>query len=185
VSASVLLASALVRPFWSFTLYAPQYPKGLRLEVWLDRVTGDVREIDVLNHYIGMASLSAAAPLERALAEHAVHAFVVLALIGALVRPRWLVLVLSAPLITFPLAFIADCLYWLHRFGHDLDPRAPIELPPFTPTLFGNGVIGQFMTFAQPGIGFWMATGAAVIAGLGTALAFRGERWWPGRKESA
>jgi hypothetical protein len=66
----------------------------------------------------------------------------------------------------FPLSFIADSFFWLYRFGHELDPRAPLHLPQFTPQLFGNGTIGQFMTFATPQSGFWLAVaGVALLLG--------------------
>ena len=34
----------------------------------------------------------------------------------------------------------------------------------FTPELFGNGQIGQFATFAQPALGFWLAIVGVVLA---------------------
>ncbi len=165
LAASTLILVGLWLPWWSFQLYAPQYPQGLRLEVLLSGVRGDVHEIDMLNHYIGMASLSLAAPLERQYSTYAVLliSVVTAGLLFGQRRARIAAVVLAAG---FPLGFIADCFYWLHRFGHELDPRAPIELAPFTPELFGNGQIGQFMTFAQPGLGFWCAVGAALLAVL-------------------
>ena len=51
----------------------------------------------------------------------------------------------------------------MHTFGHHLDPRAPLHIPAFTPEFFGNGQIGQFMTFATPGAGFWLACSGLVL----------------------
>jgi len=73
--AAALFASSLTQPWWRFSLYAPQYPRGLTLLLSLSGMTGDVREIDMLNHYIGMGHLSEAASFERA---HAVHGVVLL-----------------------------------------------------------------------------------------------------------
>ena len=50
-----------------FELVAPQYPKGLKLDISLTGITGDVKEIDILNHYIGMRTMSDAASLESAM----------------------------------------------------------------------------------------------------------------------
>jgi len=148
-----------------FKLYAPQYPHGLTLIISLTGLGGDAHEIDTLNHYIGMAHLDAAAAFERSIALYAVGALCVavtaLALFGNR-RLSWVSLALGA---AFPAGFIADSFYWLYRFGHELDPRAPLNVPAFTPQLFGNGTIGQFMTFAVPQLGFWFA-----IAGV-SALA--------------
>ncbi|HEY3495918.1 MAG TPA: hypothetical protein VGK73_14570, partial [Polyangiaceae bacterium] len=75
-----------------------------------------------------------------------------------------------------PLGFVADFSYWLYRFGHDLNPRAPLRLEPFTPAMFGNGVIGQFMTFARPELGFWLALACVGLAVLLVALRERRRR---------
>jgi len=174
--AAALFASSLTQPWWRFSLYAPQYPRGLTLLLSLSGMTGDVREIDMLNHYIGMGHLSEAASFERA---HAVHGVVLLcvALLGLAVlsgrRARWSMVLAGA---LFPLGFLADSMYWLHRFGHELDPRAPLHIPPFTPQLFGNGAIGQFMTYAVPQQGFVLALAGVLVL---LAIALAGER---GRK---
>src|ERR1044071_6267354 len=65
--AAVLLVASIFLPYWRLTLLAPQYPGGLRVEAYLDRLDGDVREIDGLNHYIGMPPLGEAAKIERSL----------------------------------------------------------------------------------------------------------------------
>ncbi len=55
-------------PYWEFELDAPQYPNGLSLQGYPHRIVGDVSEIDLLNHYIGMRELREAANVERRLA---------------------------------------------------------------------------------------------------------------------
>ena len=164
--AGALLLVAYRHPWWSLRLYAPQYPNGLGVDILLSGARGDVREIDTLNHYIGMASLTTAAPLERQLAFGAIAGTAVLAAALLLWPKRKANFVALTALIAVPLGFIADFSYWLHRFGHGLDPKAPLRLEPFTPTMFGNGEIGQFMTFGRPELGFWLALGAACLAGL-------------------
>src|SRR5262249_16067166 len=54
-------------PYWTMKLAAPQYPRGLSLAIYPDRIAGDVDEIDGLNHYIGMRKIGTAAELERRL----------------------------------------------------------------------------------------------------------------------
>jgi copper chaperone NosL len=169
--AGALFSGSFFLPWWKFWLYAPQYPKGLRLELSLTGVGGDVAEIDLLNHYIGMGHLADAATFERQYAAYGVALLVVATLLlVAFAGPRLNKLIAIVAL-AFPVAFIADSFYWLHRFGHDLDPKAPLEIAPFTPEMFGNGQIGQFDTFAQPALGFWLC-----IAGVACAIASAGLR---------
>lgn len=169
VAACALLGSSYTQPWWSFKLYAPQYPKGLTLVISLTGMGGDVHEIDLLNHYIGMAHLAEAAPLERRLAGWGVAAICVVTFVGLLAAGRRLGKLVAIPAISFPLVFLADSFAWLYRFGHDLDPKAPIKLGAFTPEMFGNGQIGQFGTFAAPAIGFWLAI-AGVACTIGAVI---------------
>jgi hypothetical protein len=168
VVASVLAAigayvASFFQNWWSFTLYAPQYPHGLRLMISLTGMGGDVHEIDMLNHYIGMGHLADAARHERQLAGWGVGLVALMVLALALLAGRKVGKALVVPGLAFPVVFLGDAFYWLYTFGHHLDPHAPLHIPPFTPQLFGNGQIGQFMTFAVPGPGFWMAVGGLVF----------------------
>ena len=67
VAAALLLISSITQPYWRLTLHAPQYPKGLTVQAYLNRLEGDVQEIDGLNHYIGMRPLKEAAQFERSI----------------------------------------------------------------------------------------------------------------------
>lgn len=170
VASGGLLAGSLFLPWWKFWLYAPQYPKGLTLVISLTGMGGDVHEIDLLNHYIGMRHLADAAPLERQYAGAGVAIVVALTIaLAALSRFR-LNRFMALPALALPLGFLADSFYWLYTFGHDLDPKAPLEIGAFTPELFGNGKIGQFETFAQPAIGFWLAVAGVALALVGSVL---------------
>ena len=173
--------TAFSLPWWKFILYAPQYPHGLRLEIALTGLAGDVHEIGMLNHYIGMKHLEDAATFERHFAGYGVAAVALLA-VAALFwhgrRSRWLS---GVPGLLLPLGFLADSAFWLYRFGHELDPHAPVRIPGFTPQLFGNGQIGQFMTFAQPAAGFWIAlVGAVLFAAAGLLRSYS----WDSRRAS-
>jgi hypothetical protein len=172
-SAIALFVYSLQQPWWFFRLYAPQYPRGLTLIISLRGLSGDVREIDMLNHYIGMAHLDAAAAFERQYASHAVALLAVgVLLVAVFAKPArsWWLAGLGA---LFPLGFLADSLFWLYRFGHSLDTSAPLRIPSFTPQLFGNGSIGQFMTFARPERGFWFAVVGVVLLGVASFLRAR------------
>jgi hypothetical protein len=67
VAAAVLLIISIQRPWWRLKLNAPQYPAGLYVTAYVNRMAGDVAEIDGLNHYIGMRPLAEAAVLEQSI----------------------------------------------------------------------------------------------------------------------
>lgn len=170
-AARVALMLSLFFPYWQMVLKAPQYPDGLRMWAYVNHLQGDVAEIDGLNHYIGMRPLNDAATLERTLSIYAIIAFVLLIEGMIYVHSRWTVL-LALPAITFPAVFLLDLWYWMHSFGHNLDPKAPLSnaIKPFTPPILGVGDIGQFKTIASMGPGLWLAWIASGLLILGLVL---------------
>ena len=167
--AVVLFLTSVFLPYWNMRLNAPQYPKGLFVHAYLNHLEGDVREIDGLNHYIGMRPLAEAAQLERSLSLIAVGALALLVAGAIYIHTKWAALV-CLPAILYPLIFLADLQFWLANFGTNLDPTAPLSssIKPFVPPVLGKGFVGQFSTVATPGIGLILAAVASllVIAGL-------------------
>jgi hypothetical protein len=163
--ARICLLASLFLPYWHMELKAPQYPKGLHLTAYVNRVEGHVREINGLNHYIGMRKLEEAAPMEKAVSVWAIIAMVLLVEGATFIHSRWAVL-LVLPAILFPAFFLLDMHWWMKDFGLNLDPRAPLSssVKPFVPTILGTGVIGQFKTVAQMGWGLYLAWGAAGLS---------------------
>lgn len=150
------------------TLHAPQYPKGLTIDLYVNQVEGDAKEIDGLNHYIGMPKMEEAAAFERSFAVIAVTALAFLLVAAVFVRNWWAAL-LALPVIGYPLIFLADLFYWLYTFGHNLDPKAPLSssIKPFTPAVLGTGTVGQFETTASLEIGWWLAAAASLVLIVG------------------
>ncbi len=168
VLAAALLVTSTFFPYWKMRLNAPQYPQGLYIVVYVDRMEGDIREIDGLNHYIGMKPLEEAAQLERTLAPIAI-AVMALFIIGvAFIHSKWFA-VLAIPVMLFPFIFLLDMFVWLYYYGHSLDPQAPLSssIKPFTPTVLGTGTVGQFSTTATLQIGWYMALAAAILTAIG------------------
>src|SRR6478736_2187075 len=56
--ASLVLIATYFIPVWFIFLIAPQYPEGLTMNIWLNKITGQVEIINGLNHYIGMKHIS-------------------------------------------------------------------------------------------------------------------------------
>ena len=65
-AARIVLLISLFFPYWHMALDAPQYPNGLAVTAFVNHLAGDTREINALNHYIGMRPLEEAAQFERA-----------------------------------------------------------------------------------------------------------------------
>ncbi len=164
VVAGAMLIGSYFLPYWSMTLHAPQYPKGLHVHAYLNRLEGDVHEIDGLNHYIGMRPLNDAAQLERDTSAMLVIGVAFLLVAAVFVHSPWAALA-ALPALLFPAGFLADLQFWLANFGTHLDPRAALSssIKPFVPPVLGEGVIGQFRTVAVVRDGFWLATAAAVV----------------------
>jgi hypothetical protein len=171
VGAAVLIIVSIFLPYWSLVLHAPQYPQGLVVHAYLDRLEGDVQEIDGLNHYIGMRPLSEAAQLEKSISIFAIVALALLVLAAIFIHSPWSAL-LALPAILLPAVFLVDLYYWLNNFGQNLDPNAALSsaIEPFTPTILGEGVIGQFKTVAFADFGLLLATAASVLIVIGLFL---------------
>lgn len=173
LAGAVLFVLSLGRPWWGMVMYAPQYPQGLITIATLEHMSGDVDEIDELNHYIGMMRLNEAARVERAAAPYLVWAFAGLAVLALLVRRQWGAWLLRLPLLSFPAIFLADLKFWLWYAGNHLDPTAALSatIKGFTPVLLGEGKIAQFRTQAWLEPGFWLAVaGVAAVALAGVLL---------------
>jgi hypothetical protein len=173
LAAAILLIASTALPYWGLVLEAPQYPGGLQMRVFVNNMTGDddprldeVREIDGLNHYIGMHSLYDAAAFERSIAVPAVILMVIFLGAAAFLRRRWTWL-LAVPALIFPYVFLADLGLWMRYYGQNLDPYAPLSssIQPFVPPVIGEGVIGQFKTVAYVDTGWYLiAAGSILIA---------------------
>jgi len=178
LAARVLLLVSLFLPYWHMELQAPQYPDGLHMTAHLNALTGDVAEIDGLNHYIGMRSLYEAAEVERTVGVFVMIAMIVMLEFAAYIHTRWAAL-LVAPVVLFPVVFLVDLQLWMRHFGLNLDPDAPLSnaVEPFVPTALGKGGIGQFVTIATPGVGLIVAGVASLV--LIAALYFHRRAYLP------
>ncbi|MEZ5175429.1 MAG: cytochrome C [Acidimicrobiia bacterium] len=167
-AAALLLMVSLLLPYWVLNLKAPQFPDGLQVRAYVNRLEGDVVELEGLNHYVGLKSFEDAAVFERSVAIMAVIVFAGLLVAALLIHSRW-VLLLVLPGLLFPIVFLADLQFWLWNFGNNLDPRAPLAaaVGEFTPPVFGSAEIAQFDTLALPGLGLILAMIASVLIGVG------------------
>ncbi len=167
--AALLLMTSMFLPYWSMKMEAPQYPDGLFVNVYVNRLEGDMREIDALNHYLGMPTLDEGGRFERSISLISIVVLGLLLMAGVFVHNQWAG-ILAIPALAFPLVFVADLWWILYSYGHSIDPNSALgaAIEPFTPPILGRGTIAQFATIAQFEIGFYLAIVAVgvVLVGL-------------------
>jgi hypothetical protein len=176
VSAAVLLAASLMAPLWNLTMFAPQYPDGLRMDIYAHTLQGgrngqDVKEINVLNHYIGMHDLSNEDFTEFKWMPFALGVLALIALRSA-VHGTMASLVDSFVLFAYFGAFsLWSFAHKLFVYGHNLAPGAPVKVAPFTPPVFGYQQIANFEVYSYPRAGTYvlLAAGVALLLALGMA----------------
>ena len=176
--ASLLLVPALVSPLWRLTMFAPQYQEGLRLDIYSYKLEGgnhgqDAKEINLLNHYIGMKDLVAEDFTEFLWLPFAIGTFgllflraVVLGTVGYLID----VTVLFAYFSGFSMWSFAHKMW---SYGHNLDPTAAVKVPPFMPPLFGGKQLANFEVYSYPSLASWALGGAALALFLALFLSWR------------
>lgn len=153
--AAVLLAAIYILPLWNMTMFAPQYPEGLRLDIYSHKLAGgnndqDIKEINVLNHYIGMRDLAAEDFTEFKWLPFVVGGLgllyfrtAVLGTLGNLLD----VLVMNLYFSAFALWSFG---YKLYLYGHTLSPQAAVTVEPFMPPLFGFKQLANFEVYSYP-----------------------------------
>jgi hypothetical protein len=174
------LLLALIAPIWQMRFEAPQYPDGLELEIFSYTVSGDVQEVNTLNHYIGMSKIDRAALSDLAFLPFAIGVFALLVLrVVALGDVRSLI-DLVALYVYFGLFSFARFAYTLYVFGHNLDPKAAFRVEPFTPTVLGSGTVANFTITSLPARGSWyLGLVGVALAGLLLATLLRREAGKP------
>jgi hypothetical protein len=163
----VPLLLAVIAPIWRMDFAAPQYPDGLTLNIFAYTVTGDVQEVNTLNHYIGMANIDRAALSDLAFLPFAIGVFGLLLLRVAALGDLRSLADLVALYSYFGMFSFARFAYTLYVFGHNLDPRAAFKVEPFTPTVLGTGTVANFTITSLPARGsFYLAAVGVVLVAL-------------------
>jgi copper chaperone NosL len=152
------LVLVFTQPLWKISMKAPQYPKGLSMEIYGHKVEGghegrDIKEINTLNHYIGMKKIDRQELSDLDWIPFALGLLVILTLrCAAIGNVRALVdlVVITGYISVF--AF-GRFIYKLYVYGHTLDPEAPFKVKPFTPAIFGSKQVANFTTTSMPQLG--------------------------------
>jgi len=185
IVACLALIPTYVAPLYDMTMFAPQYQDGLRLHIYSYKLDAgnagqDIVEINVLNHYIGMAELATEDFTEFKWMPFVIGVFGLLFLRAAVhgkLSNLVDVLVLYVYFGAFALWSFA---YKMWSYGHDLDPTAAVRVEPFMPPMFGYKQLANFEVYSYPAVGSY-ALGAVALLLL-TALVLSWRQW---RREGA
>ncbi|MBN8675533.1 MAG: nitrous oxide reductase accessory protein NosL [Chitinophagales bacterium] len=164
--ASGALVAVFFLPAWRIDLFAPQYPEGLMMNIWINGLSGDVEIINGLNHYIGMKHISVDMFPEFKFLPYVVGFFMLLGMLVAVTGNRkFLLFYLILTVIGGALAMY-DFYQWGYDYGHNLNPNAAIQVPGFSyqPPLFGHKRLLNFDAYSFPDVGGWIVIGAAALA---------------------
>jgi len=182
LAAAVLLVATYFFPLWNLTMFAPQYPDGLRLDIYSYTLVGgnggqDIKEINVLNHYIGMQDL-----VSESFTEFKWMPFVIGALGLLVLRAAVHGTVVALVDVTMLFVYFGAFSLWsfgykLYRYGHDLAPTAAVQVPPFMPPMFGGQQIANFEVYSYPRPATYAMAGVILL--LVSALAWT---WWDDRR---
>lgn len=151
-AASLMLLAVYFFPLWNFDFDVPQYPEGLAMQIWINKIGGQLNLINGLNHYVGMRPIDASSFPELVIFPWITAGLIAVGLLVVVVNRGWMLTLWFVLFAAFAAFGMADFYRWMFDYGHQLDPRAPIKMEPFTPPILGENVIMNFIIIARPGI---------------------------------
>ncbi|MEJ7693099.1 nitrous oxide reductase accessory protein NosL [Daejeonella sp.] len=172
------LLIVLFTPIWRIDLTAPQYPEGLYLLIYANKLAGNVDIINGLNHYIGMKTLHTDDFAEFKVLPAIIIFFSILFVSSAILARRKLMFILFGLFVTFGILAMVDFWRWEYDYGHNLDPNAAIIVPgmAYQPPLIGYKQLLNFGAYSIPGLGGW------IFIGVGAVLLILVIKEWKGIK---
>jgi copper chaperone NosL len=166
IISATLMLSAYIFPLWDILLGAPQYPEGLEMKIWLKGLSGNVDQINELNHYIGMKFIHTNNFPEFKFLPYVFGLVILIGLVSAITKSRKLLWVWFISLCLFAIIGFTDFDIWEYNYGHNLNPRAALKIEgmSYQPPLFGYKQLLNFTAGSLPDTG-------GLLVGLGGLLA--------------
>lgn len=170
IAASLILILTFFFPIWYIDLEAPQYPEGIGLEIWLNKIAGqkpnDLANINGLNHYIGMKEINPDAIPEMKIMPFIIIFLVLFGIVSGISGKRSLVYIWIILFIVIAAVGLYDFYMWEYDYGHNLNPHAAIKIPgmAYQPPLIGSKMLLNFNAISMPHIGSWILVATVVLA---------------------
>ncbi|SDE34958.1 hypothetical protein [Riemerella columbipharyngis] len=152
-------------PLWAIYLEAPQYPEGLSMFLYTNKISGDYKIINGLNHYIGMKEIHQKDFWEFRVLPYILGLFSMIAFFIAWHRKKIGLYLFCILFLLFGIGFMIDFYFWEYDYGHNLNPNAAIVVPGMTyqPPLIGFKQLLNFGAYSCPDIGGWIMFGVGVL----------------------
>ncbi len=180
VLCSGMLVAVMFFPMWQIQLSAPQYPEGLVLLIYANKLAGNVAIINGLNHYIGMKSLHTADFMEFTILPYIIGFFALALVLTAIAGKRILLNIVFVLFVCFGVIAMIDFWKWDYNYGHNLNPDAAIIVPgmAYQPPLIGYKQLLNFGAYSIPHIGGWLFIGVGIILLALVVLAWKSQVNW-------
>jgi hypothetical protein len=154
-------------PIWYVSLEAPNYPKesfpdGIPVYFHVDGYSGDVHEMNTINHYIGMYPMEHGGNIERAISPYYLLVSTLCMLAFLYYDGKGNTILMIIPAIA-PILFMGAFTGWLYWYGHNMQEWGAFTIKPFMPTVLGDGKVAQFTTHSYPSIGFWIMISMSIL----------------------
>lgn len=152
-------------------MWAPQYPEGLEMKIWIDNITGDVKIISALNHYIGMRHIEVSMFPEFGYMIYIVGFVIGFGVLVSIINRRYMLITYVGLIIVCGIAALVDFYLWGYDYGHNLDPTAAIVVPgmAYQPPVIGTKQLLNFTAFSGPDLGGWIFLVSGILA-VGTLI---------------
>lgn len=170
---ALLLLGVFFQPLWFIALEAPQYPEGIRMFIWVNKITGSsentLANINILNHYIGMKEIHPASIPELQIFPYVIGLLVATGLAISYFAKRKLFYIWAILLLVLSVLGIIDFWMWEYDYGHDLNPKAAIQVPGmvYQPPLFGSKWLLNFKAISFPHIGGLLLATSVMLSVVG------------------
>jgi hypothetical protein len=168
---AIALLGTFLGPIWRVSLTAPQYPDGITMYIWINKLSGSepgtIQNINILNHYIGMQKIDQNSIPELKYFPKIVVGLSILGIILGFINNKkgwiaWGIIILILGGLG-----IYDFYLWEYDYGHNLADDAPIKIPgmAYQPPLIGSKMLLNFNATSLPHIG-------SLFIGISIAFSF-------------
>lgn len=148
------------------------------MQIYANKLGGDVEIINGLNHYIGMNTIHEKDFVEFIVLPYLIAALAIFGLLSAIINRKWFFLAWYIFLLLFGVVAMTDFYIWEYNYGHNLDPNAAIKVPgmAYQPPLIGYKQLLNFAAYSMPDSGGWIFVVVGICLTGCTVLELRNKR---------